>query len=295
MRKVSFKTLLCTLVFIFIYTLSFSATIYLKDGSVLNGTIIETTDELIVIDTTVGLIEVPRYKIQDILYDGDGEPLDDTSGTVSKNIIIQPQSEESERLFSEMEQRYKEIEEKKIRLYFMLHEKEFRDKVGIYEVQRLAGELPYSERLALFAAFERRDQGLGTGLNFFIPSLGSWMQGDIAGALIQDGLLLVGAGLLYWNGNFDYENSNFYNKLNGQSNMMMYAGITVLAADWIFGLIRPLTYVRKWNMKLAASLRISADALEQGYTPGPYNPYAEYRAGNATTAQLKIDLLEIQY
>jgi len=295
MRKVSLKTLLWTLVFIFITTLSFSATIYLKDGSVLNGTIIETTDELIVIDTTVGLIEVPRYKIQDILYDGDGEPLDNTSGTVSKNIIIQPRTDESERLFSEMEQRYKEIEEKKIRLYFMLHEKEFRDKVGIYEVQRLAGELPYSERLALYAAFERRDQGLGTGLNFFIPSLGSWVQGDIAGALIQDGLLLAGAGLLYWNGNFDYENSNFYNKLNGQSNMIMYAGITVLAADWIFGLIRPLTYARKWNMKLAASLRISANALEQGYTPGPYNPYAEYRTGNATTAQLKVDLLEIQY
>jgi hypothetical protein len=295
MLKVSLKLFLYTLAFIFIATLSFSATIYLKDGTVLNGIIIETSDERIVIDTTVGLIEVPRYKIQDILYEGDGEHLENTSGIVSKNTITQHQADEGEGLFSEMEQRYKEIEEKKIRLYFMLHEKEFRDKMGIYEIQRLAGEIPYSERLDMYAAFEKRDQGLGAGLNFFIPSLGSWIQGDFVGALIQDGLLLVGAGLLYWNGNFDYENSNFYNKENGQSNMILYAGITVLAADWIFGIVRPFIYVRKWNKKLAASLRISVDALEQGYTPGPYNPYAEYKAGDATTAQLKIDILEIEY
>ncbi len=145
----------------------------------------------------------------------------------------------------------------------------------------------------MYSAFERRDQGLGAGLNFFVPSLGSWMQGDITGALIQDGLLLVGVGLLYWNNNFDYENSNFYNEENGQSDMMMYAGITVLVGNWVFGLIRPFTYVKKWNKKIAASLRISVETLQQGYVPGPHNPYAEYKADNET--QLRVDLLEIEY
>jgi hypothetical protein len=291
MLKVFWKIVLCFLLFLLVATFSFSATIYLKDGTVLNGIIVEATEEQIVIDTTVGLIEVPRYKIEDILYEG--EQPEPNSGNISKNIIIQPQADEGEQLFSEMEQRYKEIEEKKIRLYFMLHEEEFLDKMGIYEVQRLAGEIPYSERLAMYSAYERRDQGLGVGLNFFAPSLGSWMQGDITGALIQDGLLLVGVGLLYWNNNFDYENSNFYNAENGQTDMMMYAGITVLAGNWVFGLIRPFTYVRKWNKKLAASLRISVDTLQQGYTPGPHNPYAEYKADNET--QLRVDLLEIEY
>ena len=131
MFKVFWKIVLCFLLFLLVATFSFSATIYLKDGTVLNGIIVEATEEQIVIDTTVGLIEVPRNKIEDILYEG--EQPEPNSGNISKNIIIQPQVDEGEQLFSEMEQRYKEIEEKKIRLYFMLHEEEFLDKMGIYE------------------------------------------------------------------------------------------------------------------------------------------------------------------
>jgi hypothetical protein len=291
MLKVFVKTSLSILLFIFISTVAFSATIYLKDGTVLNGIVVEANDEIVVIDTTVGLIEVPRYKIENILYEGDLSTADyqsaapvDTGNTRNGG---------DERLYSQLEQRYREIEEKKIRLYFLLHEKAFLDKMGIYEVQRLAGEIPYSERLAMYSAYERRDQGIGAGLNFIIPSLGSWVQGDVKGALIQDGLFLLGLGLIYFNENHDYEGSTFYNNENGQSDMMKYAGITVLAGNWIFGLIRPFTYTRKMNKKLAYSLRISLETLQQGYTPGPHNPYAAGNADNET--QLRIDLLEIEY
>ena len=291
MLKVFLKTALVVLLFLFVATLSFSATIYLKDGTVLNGIIIEATEERIVIDTSVGLIKVPRYKIDNILYDG--EQSTTGSGNIAGDDNSKPQEDRSEQLLSQLEQRYREIEENKIRLYFMLHEETFRDKMGIYEVQRLAGEIPYSERLAMYSAYERRDQGLGAGLNFIIPSLGSWMQGDISGALIQDGLLIVGLGLIYLNDNYDYESSTFYNDENGQSDMMKYAGIGVLAGNWIFGLIRPFTYVKKWNKKLAASLRISLETLQQGYSPGPNNPYASNNAENEI--QLRVDLLEIEY
>ena len=286
MLKVFFKIVLFILLFFFIASLSFSATIYLKDGTVLNGVVVEVSDERIVIDTTVGLIEVPRYKIDSILYDGD-QP------TADSENILNPQEDGSEQLFAQLEQRYKEIEEKKIRLYFLLHEKAFRDKMGIYEVQRIAGEIPYSERLAMYSAYERRDQGLGAGLNFIIPSLGSWVQGDIAGALFQDGMLILGLGLIYFNNNYDYDNSSFYNDDNGQSDMMKYVGIGVLAGNWIFGIIRPFTFTKKWNKQLASSLRISIESLQQGYTPGPQNPYASNNA--ETEMQLRIDLLEIEY
>jgi hypothetical protein len=291
MLKVLSKIAFSLLLFLFVATLTFSATIYLKDGTVLHGIIVEENEDQITIDTTIGLIEVPRYKIESILHEG--EPDEYSSDKISKHTPVQPQADEGGQLLFEMEQRYEEIEEKKIRLYFMLHEKKFLDKMGIFEIQRLAGEIPYSERLAMYTAYGRRDQGLGAGLNFFVPSLGSWMQGDVKGALIQDGLLLVGVGLLYWNNNFDYENSSFYNRENGQTDMLMYAGITVLAGNWVFGLTRPFTYVRKWNRKLAASLRISVDTLEQGYAPGPRNPYTQYKA--ETESQLRVDLLHIEY
>jgi len=291
MLKVFVKTAVGVLLFLFVAALSFSATIYLKDGTVLNGIVVEATEELIVIDTTIGLIEVPRYKIDNILYDGDQSTTG--SANITGDDLNKPFEDNGEQLFSQLEQRYREIEENKIRLYFMLHEEAFLDKMGIYEVQRLAGEIPYSERLAMYSAYERRDQGMGAGLNFIIPSLGSWMQGDYAGALFQDGLLILGIGLLYLNDNFDYESSTFYNEETGQSNMMKYAGITVLAGNWIFGIIRPFTYAKKWNKKLALSLRISIETLQQGYTPGPHNPYAADKAENET--QLRIDLLEIEY
>jgi hypothetical protein len=260
----------------------FATTIVLEDGTVLNGTIVETTDEGVIIDTSIGVLEIPQSSIREILGDGASEPgrnLESTSGSVTRSIIIHPQNEETDKIVSEIKERNRDIEEKKTELYFMLHEKQFRDRMATYEMQRLAGEIPYSERLDMYAAFERRDQGTGVGFNLLVPSLGSWLQKDVTGALIQDGTLLLGVGLLYWNGNLDYENNNFYNKENGQSDMLMYAGITVLLADWIFGIIRPITYVKKWNRQIALSLRISGTRFEKGYNPGPYDPYSERDAG----------------
>jgi hypothetical protein len=272
----------------------FSAMIVLEDGTVLNGTIVETTDENVIIDTSVGLLEVPQSKIQQIL--GEGTPqgrqnLEPSSDNVSRSIIIQPRNDKTERILAEMREEDRAVEEKKIRLYFMLHEKAFRDRMGLYEMQSMAGDIPYSDRLAMYADFERRDQGVGLGFNLFVPSLGSWLQGDVGGALIQDGLLLLGAGLLYWNGNYDYESNSFYNNENGQSNMMMYAGISILAADWVFGIIRPFTYVKKWNRQIASSLRISGTRFESGYNPGPYDPYS--RRGSAP--QIDLELLSVEY
>jgi hypothetical protein len=272
----------------------FSALIVLEDGTVLNGTIVETTDENVIIDTSLGLLEVPQSKIQQILGEGTpqgGKNLEPTGGSVSRSIIIQPRNDETERIVAQMKEEERAVEEKKTKLYFMLHEKSFRDRMGIYEMQRLAGEIPYSDRLSMYADFERRDQGIGIGLNLLVPSLGSWVQGDVGGAIIQDGLLLLGAGLLYWNGSYDYDNRNFYNNENGQSNMMMYAGITLLVADWIFGIIRPFTYVKKWNKRIASSLRISGTRFESGYNPGPYDPYSE----RAADSQIDLELLSVEY
>jgi hypothetical protein len=291
MLKVLIKTAMSTLLFILISTIAFSATIYLKDGTVLNGIVVEAGEDRVVIDTTLGLIEVPRYKIENILYDGEQPAAD--YGRKETDISNPSGLNNNKQLLAQLEQRYQEIEGKKIRLYFLLHQKAFLDKMGIYEVQHLAGEIPYSERLAMYSSYERRDQGLGAGLNFFIPSLGSWVQGDVRGALIQDGLFLLGAGLIYFNNNYDYEGSTFYNEENGQSDMLKYAGFTILAGNWIFGLIRPFTFTNKHNKALAYSLRISLENLQQGYTPGPHNPYASNSADS--TAQLRIDLLEIEY
>jgi len=297
MLKRYMKIVFLALGFLLIAVSAFSATIVLKDGTVLNGIIVDATDESVVIDTTIGLVEVPQYKIQDIIQDGESgaeKSLETTSGTVSRSIVIRPQGNGAEELIAEMNERDKQIEEKKTRLYFMLYDKEFREKMGIYEMQRIAGDIPYSDRLAMYMAFKRKDQMLGTGFNFFVPSLGSWLQGDVTGALIQDGLLLLGAGLLYWNGNFDYENNTFYNNENGQSDMMLYAGATILIADWIFGIIRPFTFVKKWNKQIAYSLRISATALDKGYDPGPYDTYGGYSSRGGDT-QIQVNLLSFEY
>jgi hypothetical protein len=65
----------------------------------------------------------------------------------------------------------------------------------------------------------------------------------------------------------------------------------VLLADWIFGIIRPITYVKKWNRQIASSLRISGTRFEKGYNPGPYDPYR----GNSISPQIDLKLLSVEY
>jgi hypothetical protein len=294
MLKVYTKIALLTLILAFSFTLAFSTTVVLKDGTVLNGTIVEASDDSIVIETSLGPIEVPQDRIQEILADGKSRTeaeLEPTSDNVTPNIVIQTQAQDNDDLDRETAEREKEIEEKKIKLYFMLHDKQFRDKMGIYEMQRVAGDIAFSDRLAMYAAFERRDQGMGAGLNFLIPSLGSWMQGDVFGALLQNGLTLVGGGLILWHQTYDYDNSTFYSEEKGQSDMMLYAGVTVLVANWVFGIIRPFTYVKKWNKQIATSLRIS---VQKGYGPSPYESYSGY-SGKKRDAQIGVELLSVEY
>jgi hypothetical protein len=295
MLKVWIKGALLTPVMLLTALVAFSTTVILDDGTILKGSIVNANTERVILQTSVGLVEVPQSSIVQIIDDtGPGDALQSTGGTVSGNIIIQPDDDGVEEQLTEIERRQQEIEEKKVRLYFLLHSKQFRDKIGIYEMQRLAGDVPYSDRLGMYAAFERKDQGLAAGLNFFIPSLGSWIQGDVGGALIQNGLFLAGLGLIAANENYDYDQNTFYSEENGQSDMMLYAGITIIAVEWIFGIIRPFTYVKKWNEQLASSLRISMTSLEGGYNLGPYDAYSG-SSRNRGVPGLEIELLSVEY
>jgi hypothetical protein len=276
----------------------FPATVYLIDGTVLNGVVIETADDSIVIETSVGIITIPRDKIHQITRDeirGEGTATNDGDAAISKSKPVKPGLDSGGNPLNGMGNMNAHLEENKIKLYFMLHEKEFKDKLGIYEMQRISGEVPLADRLTMYTAFEKKDQGLGTGLNIFIPGLGSWMQGDVYGALIQNGLLLAGTTLILLNDSVDYQNSSFYNEGQGQSDMLLYTGIGIIAVDWIYGIIRPFIYVKRYNKRIAASLRISVTALDRGYRPGPHRPYNNFESNRRTDRHLKIDLLSIQY
>ena len=131
----------------------------------------------------------------------------------------------------------------------------------LLRIRRAAAMLPLPDREILYTTNRRRDALMGSGLNavpFF--NLGSWLQGDPAGAVVGTGAMVAG-GFLIWAG-FYYSDYLEPRVLGGsvirlpESMTMVTAGSLVIGGAYVWSLVRPVFYVRKCNRLLADALGV---------------------------------------
>jgi len=122
------------------------------------------------------------------------------------------------------------------------------------DIQKLALEIPYRERAALYKK-GKKDALLAVGLNafsFFIlipPNLGigSFIQHDTVGGLINLGTELAGIGCI---GTAPFLTSG---NVNAAITLFTTGGVLCLGS-WIFGIVRPIVFASSHNKKLEDAL-----------------------------------------
>jgi TolB-like protein len=122
---------------------------------------------------------------------------------------------------------------------------------GQLQMMSLADQLSDAERLMLYSSNRKNNAGVVLLLNWLVPSLGSWIQGDTSGALVELSWLTL--GIVGVTTGYDY---NWY---SGESySWTYYAGVAAFAVYVIYYCVRPFTFQRQWNTNLARGLKTVA-------------------------------------
>jgi hypothetical protein len=273
--------------------------LYLKNGTQLEGSVIGGDSREIVVETSMGTIQVPRYNIERIVYaeapvpetlkEQAPELVEETHAEpVEEEQVSLPEETEVEEPVPAEETAEAEEEEPEEGLYgttlqLMVLKKSFLHPDNRTAMQEMAQTVPLEERLNLYAAGERNDKAMAAGLNFLVPSLGSWIQGDVGGALAQD--VFLSAGLLLVVNPYDWKAGD---------DDLAYTGIGVglLAFQYLYGLIRPAAYVASYNDKLADSLALE-DGILNRYRRGPNQDLDT--AVKASDDSIGVELVKVKY
>jgi TolB-like protein len=121
---------------------------------------------------------------------------------------------------------------------------------GQMQMMSLADQLNDSERLFLYSSNRKDNAGMALLLNLLLTSLGSWIQGDFAGALVELSWMTLGiVGVTTgWTSYYDY----YYYE---EPNAFYYIGVGAIAFNIVYMCVRPFTYQRQWNTNLAKGLK----------------------------------------
>jgi len=131
---------------------------------------------------------------------------------------------------------------------------------GQLQMMAVADQLSDSERLMLYSTNRKDNAVMGLLLNILLTSLGSWVQGDSAGALVE--LSWMALGIVGVTTGWDYDYWGY-----AYPNWFYYVGIGAIAFNVVYMCVRPFTYQRQWNTNLARGLKtvtlsvLDADAM----------------------------------
>ncbi len=123
----------------------------------------------------------------------------------------------------------------------------------------LVSELSGQERMMLFMSNRKDGAVTAMLLNWLVPSLGSFLQGDVTGGIVELSLVTTGAVMML-NGETEYYDY-YYGYWYWEYNSFFYIGATVLGVYVIYYIVRPFQFVKQWNQKLAAVLQVPYVAL----------------------------------
>jgi hypothetical protein len=156
------------------------------------------------------------------------------------------------------------------------------------QMMPLVAQLSEQQRMMLYTSNRKDNAVTGLLLNLLITSLGSWVQGDVSGALIELSLALSGAVSMvsgvteyydYW-GYYYYEYSGLF-----------YVGLAVLITDVVYMCVRPFQFVRQWNKNLATILNVPYLAV----LDPKGNTFSLVPTGEGVDWRFGLNLVSIQY
>ncbi len=119
---------------------------------------------------------------------------------------------------------------------------------GQLQMMSLADQLNDSERLMLYATNRKDNAALILLFNWLVPSLGSWIQGDTSGALIELSWLSLGIVGMTTGWEVDYWGYSY-------PTWLYYTGIGCIVVYVVYYCVRPFNFQRQWNANLARGLK----------------------------------------
>ncbi len=139
----------------------------------------------------------------------------------------------------------------------LIHAKAHLRRSGQKQMMSLADELSVSERLMLYSTNRKYNAAMILLLNL-VPSLGSWMQGDGSGAVVELSLFSVGLLGMSTGETYDWYYGTGHNAL-------YYAGALTVGFYFVYSCVRPFNYQRTWNARLARGLKtVNLSVLDPG-------------------------------
>lgn len=174
-----------------------------------------------------------------------------------------------------------------MRLQMLISNKVFLKPAGKAQMMQLAAGLSQTDKIYLYSTNTKDDAAMGLGLNLLLTSLGSWVQGDTAGALAEITMAIAAIVAMTngWDTYYDYWGYEY-----SEPNALFYLGVGCLVFNIVYMCARPFSWVKMWNRNLAQSLGVIyiavLDPEESSFslTPGQDNKWA-----------LKVNLLSVKY
>jgi hypothetical protein len=156
---------------------------------------------------------------------------------------------------------------------------------GDIRMAPLTAKLNEQQRMMLYTSNRKDNAVTGLLLNLLLTSLGSWVQGDVSGALIE--LSLAATGIVCIAGGVEYD--YFWDEYNYTS--LYWVGWAVVITDIVYMCIRPFTFVRQWNQNLAKVLQVPylaiLDPRESTFSLVPTDNGVDWR--------FSLNLVSIEY
>jgi hypothetical protein len=161
-------------------------------------------------------------------------------------------------------------------------------KDGAVRMLPLVSQLSEQQKMMLYTSNRKDNAVTGLLLNLLITSLGSWVQGDVSGALIELSLAISGAVMMVTGWEEGYDTWGVY---YSEPTAGYYIGVALLITDAVYMCVRPFTFVNEWNRKLAMILNVPylaiLDPKKSTFSLVPTEEGVDWRFG--------LNLVSIEY
>jgi TolB-like protein len=158
---------------------------------------------------------------------------------------------------------------------------------GDMQMLPLVQQLSEQQRMMLYTSNRKDNAVTSMLLNWLVPSLGSFLQGDVTGGIVELSLFTVGLTTVL-NGETEYYEYGYYYY---EYNSFFYVGIGVLGVYVVYYIARPFQFVKQWNRNLATVLNVPylaiLDPKESTFSLMPTEKGMDWRLG--------LNLVSIEY
>jgi TolB-like protein len=152
----------------------------------------------------------------------------------------------------------------------------------------LVSQLSEQQRMMLYTSNRKDNAVTSMLLNWLVPSLGSFLQGDVTGGIVELSLFTIGLVSIL---NGEDEKIDYYGYYYYEYNSFFYIGIGVLGVYAVYYIVRPFQFQKQWNEKLATVLNVPylaiLDPKESTFNLMPTEKGVDWRFG--------LNLVSIKY